>query len=364
MISATSIHSASGWSSISKTTDKPMKTGRLLLACILCVATQAAPAAETTRAVEFKIATLAPDSTTWMKEMRAGAAEIESKTAGRARFKFYPGAVMGNDEAVLRKIRIGQLQGGAITSGTLAEIYPDAQIYSLPLQIQTIEEVNYVRQHMDERLRAGVAKRGMVVVGISNGGFAYLAGSKPITSIASLKDQRTWVPEGDKVSATMFKAAGISPTPLPMADVYTALQTGLLDVVASNPSSLIAFQWHTKVKYITDVPMVFLVGMLVIDKRAFDRLQPADQAIVSEVMAEKFRKLDELNEHDNEEARHALEAGGIEFVKPSAEELKAWRQIADSTLKELEQAGAYSKDALQELQKNLAAFRAGDKPQK
>lgn len=334
-----------------------------MLICILWVAVQPASAAEAApvaRATELKIATLAPDSTTWMKEIRSGAAEIESRTGGRVKFKFYPGGVMGNDEAVLRKIRIGQLQGGAVTAGALSGIYPDAQIYSLPLQIQTIEEVNYVRERMDPRLRKGLATRGLVAVGISNGGFAYLAGGKPITSTSSLKDQRTWVPEGDKVAATMFKAAGISPTPLPMADVYTALQTGLLDVVASNPSSLIAFQWHTKVKYITDVPMVFLAGMLVIDKRAFDRLQPADQAIVQEVMAAKFRKLDELNERDNAEARRVLEANGIEFVKPTAEEQKVWQQIADSTLQQLHQAGAYTKEALQELQKHLAAYRGGN----
>lgn len=334
-----------------------------MLICILWVAVQPASAAEAApvaRATELKIATLAPDSTTWMKEIRSGAAEIESRTGGRVKFKFYPGGVMGNDEAVLRKIRIGQLQGGAVTAGALSGIYPDAQIYSLPLQIQTIEEVNYVRERMDPRLRKGLAARGLVAVGISNGGFAYLAGGKPITSTSSLKDQRTWVPEGDKVAATMFKAAGISPTPLPMADVYTALQTGLLDVVASNPSSLIAFQWHTKVKYITDVPMVFLAGMLVIDKRAFDRLQPADQAIVQEVMAAKFRKLDELNERDNAEARRVLEANGIEFVKPTAEEQKVWQQIADSTLQQLHQAGAYTKEALQELQKHLAAYRGGN----
>lgn len=336
---------------------------RLLLGCVLWIAFQHGWAAEgpAARVTELKIATLAPDTTTWMKEIRAGAAEIESRTSGRVKFKFYPGGVMGNDEAVLRKIRIGQLQGGAVTCGVLSGIYPDAQIYSLPLQVQTIEEVNYVRKHMDPQLRKGLAAHGLISVGISNGGFAYLAGSKPITSIESLKGQRTWVPEGDKVAATMFKAAGISPTPLPMADVYTALQTGLLDVVASNPSSLIAFQWHTKVKYITDVPLVFLAGMLVIDKRAFDRLQPADQVAVREVMAAKFRKLDELNERDNVEARLALEANGIEFVKPTAEEHKVWQRIADSTLQQLEQAGAYSKEALQELQKHLAAYRSGKK---
>jgi hypothetical protein len=82
---------------------------------------------------------------------------------------------------------------------------------------------------------------------------------------------------------------------------------------------------------------------------------------VNEVMAAKFRILDELNERDNADARQALEASGIEFVKPSAEELKAWQQIADSTLVELEKAGAYSKEALQELQKHLTAYRAASK---
>lgn len=341
-----------------------MKTGHFLLCCILSIVLQPAWGAEGTqavRAMELKIATLVPDSTTWMKEIRAAAAEIESKTGGRVKFKFYPGGVMGNDEAVLRKIRIGQLHGGAITSGVLAGVYPDAQIYSLPLQIKSIEEVNYVRQRMDARLREGSAKKGMVITAITNGGFAYLASSKPAATIEEVKRLRTWVPEGDRVAATMFKAAGISPVPLPMADVYTALQTGLLDVIASNPSSLIAFQWHTKVKYITDVPLVFLTGMLVIDKRAFDRLQPADQAIVNETMSTKARILDELNERDNAEARRALEADGVQFVKPSAEEEKAWQQIADSSLLELQRSGAYSKEALQELQKHLAAYRAGNK---
>lgn len=335
-----------------------MKTGNLLLGFILWFALQPAWAAEPAKATELKIATLAPDSTNWMKEIRAGAAEISTRTSGRVKFKFYPGGVMGNDEAVLRKIRIGQLHGGAITSGVLAGIYPDAQIYSLPLQIKNIEEVNYVRQHMDARLRAGSASRGMVVTAITNGGFAYLASTKPVKSIEDVKQLRTWVPEGDRVAVTMFEAAGISPVPLPMADVYTSLQTGLLDVVASNPSSLIAFQWHTKIKYITDAPMAFLTGMLVIDKRAFDRLQPADQTIVTEIMTAKSRILDELNERDNADARRVLEANGIEFVKPSVEEQKVWQGIADSSLLELERAGAYSKEALQELQKHLAAHRA------
>jgi TRAP-type C4-dicarboxylate transport system substrate-binding protein len=83
----------------------------------------------------FKIATVSPDGTFWMQEMRAAAEEINKMSQGRVEFKFYPGGVMGSDESVLRKIRIGQLQGGAVTAGSMTEIAPDIAIYELPLSL-------------------------------------------------------------------------------------------------------------------------------------------------------------------------------------------------------------------------------------
>ncbi|MCU7941035.1 MAG: TRAP transporter substrate-binding protein DctP [gamma proteobacterium symbiont of Bathyaustriella thionipta] len=71
------------------------------------------------QAKTFKIATLSPDGSDWMQKMRSGAKEIKQKTNGRVKFKFYPGGVMGDDQAVLRKIRIGQLHGGALGGGSL-----------------------------------------------------------------------------------------------------------------------------------------------------------------------------------------------------------------------------------------------------
>ena len=65
----------------------------------------------TAHAVDIKIASVAPDGSRWMQQMRAGAEEVSARTGGRVNIKFYPGGVMGNDAQVLRKIRIGQLQG-------------------------------------------------------------------------------------------------------------------------------------------------------------------------------------------------------------------------------------------------------------
>lgn len=306
----------------------------------------------------FKIATIAPDTTTWMKQMRNGAAQIEEKTAGRVKFKFYPGGVMGNDRAVLRKLRIGQLQGGAVTTGTLSQIFPDAQIYSLPLEFKSVDEVMYVRKHMDHNIAEDLEKKGLILLGMSNGGFAYIAGKSPVRDTEQLKQQRVWVPEGDTIGTAMFEAADITPVPLAISDVYTALQTGLLDTIIANPSSIIAFQWHTKVKYMTDVPLLFLMGTLVVDKRAFDKVDIADQQIMRNVMAEIFAGLDDLNYRDNLAARKVLVSSGVEIVKSDNKEQQLWKSFADSALKKLLEDGQCSQRYVDMLRKHLREYRS------
>ncbi|MBN1378034.1 MAG: TRAP transporter substrate-binding protein DctP [Gammaproteobacteria bacterium] len=306
----------------------------------------------------FKIATVAPDSTIWMKQLRSGAEQIEQRTEGRVKLKFYPGGVMGNDRAVLRKLRIGQLQGGAVTTGTLADVFPDAQIYSLPLEFNSIEEVTYVRKHMDNAIADGLQKKGLIMLGLSNGGFAYIAGNKPVVDVEKLKAQRVWLPQGDVVGQAMYAAANVSPVPLAIPDVYTALQTGLLDTVVANPSSIIAFQWHTKIQYLTDVPMLFLMGTLVVDRRAFDRVSAEDQSIMREVMSKVFSQLDDLNVKDNIAAREALLANGVKFVNASDEERLRWKELADRALQKLLADGRYTKDFLAILRMHLQKYRS------
>lgn len=282
----------------------------------------------TAAATTLKIATLAPDGTSWMKMMRQGAGEISQRTAGRVKLKFYPGGVMGNTGSVLQKMRIGQLQGGAFTGTELSTVYPDAQLYSMPLVFRSYEEVDYVRQRMDDTLVKGLAGHDMVVLGISDGGFAYIMSEKPLRTIDELRRQKVWMPEGDVLTGAMFESLGVSPIPLPVADVYTGLQTGLLDTVAGIPTGVIAFQWYTSVTCLTDVPVMFLTGMLAIDSKAFGRIKADDQEIVRAVMGNIFRKLDAVNRADNESARTALMNEGIEFIQPDTAAQDNWESIA------------------------------------
>ena len=308
-------------------------------------------------ATTLKIATAAPEGTSWMKEMRAGAEEIAARTDGRVTFRFYPGGVMGNDASVLRKIRIGQLHGAAVTSGGLAAIYDDAQIYGLPFFFRSHDEVDYVRKRMDPMILDGLKQRGFIAVGLAGGGFAYLMSQRPLRKSSDLKGCKVWAPEGDRASHAGFEAIGISAIPLPLIDVLTGLQTGLVDTVGASPMGAIALQWHARVKYVADAPLAYLYGGLVLERAAFERLLPQDQAYVQQVMDRVFARLSESNRRDNEGARNALRNQGIQFITPAPEGWDEMRVSVSEAMDALASEKVFSRTALETLRGHLETYR-------
>ncbi len=280
-------------------------------------------------ATTFKIATISPDGTYWMKQMRAGAKEIREKTQARVKFKFYPGGVMGNDDSVMRKIRIHQLQGSAVTNGTLEKINKDVTIYGLPFVFSSLKESEKVREKTDPLLLQGLEKHGFVSFGIATGGFTYMMSKYPVDSIKTLQTLKPWVPEGNEVAYDVYEQAGISPVSLPLSDVLTGLQTKLIDTIITSPIGALALQWHTGIKYVVDLPLTYLIAAMIIDKKSFDRLSKADQATVREVMGNVYKRIDKHNVRDSINARQALKNQGIKFISLSKDQLKKWDEIGE-----------------------------------
>ena len=329
---------------------------RRLLLLTLLLFTAATPA------TTLKIATLLPDGTGWMRAMRDAATEVAERTQGRVTLRFYPGGVMGNDKSVLRKIRAGQLHGGVLTSGGLVAVDTDIQLYSLPFLFRSFDEVDYVRERMDPLLIEGLRREGFVSYGLMEGGFAYLMTQTPISRVEELRQTKVWSPEGDRVALAAFEALNISPISLPLGDVLTGLQTGLIETISASPVAAIALQWHTAVKYLTDTPLLYLYGSLVIRERDLERLSPADRTVLAQVLEKASRQLNDANRRDNESARQVLQQRGILLITPSREELVHWQSIVGDAMESArQQGGGYSSHLLGKLRHHLNNLRNGQR---
>nr|WP_320190305.1 TRAP transporter substrate-binding protein DctP [uncultured Desulfobacter sp.] len=309
------------------------------------------------QSVTIKIATISPEGSSWMEQMRKGADQVAKATDNRVKFKFYPGGVMGNDKAVLRKIRIRQLQGGALMAGSLSGLFSGNQIYSQPMKFRSQEEVDYVRQHMDDYIIKGLDDAGFVCFTLIGGGFAYIMSKSPIASVGDLKDRKIWVPDNDKSTVDSVSSFGVSPIALPLADVRTGLQSGLIDTVGTSPVGAVVLQWHTEIKYITNIPLLYIYAVFAIDKKAFNKISPDDQKIVSDMMTQALQELDRINRQDNIKAIKALKKQGIKFITPSQNQMNEWMATAAKASQEMIDAEDLPKEPTDKVTALLAQYR-------
>lgn len=306
----------------------------------------------------LKIATLAPDGSSWMRELRAAAAEVREATGGRVEVKYYPGGVMGNDAVVLRKMRLGQLQGGVLTASELSVVYPDAQVYSLPFLFEGWDQARAARRAVDPLLARGFEAKGLHLLGVSEVGFAYLMGARPLRERADVAGIKLWVPNNDAIAIRTFELGGVSPVPLPIGDVFTALQTGMVDTVANTPGGAIALQWHGRIKHVVDLPLSFVVGYLVLDQKAWAKLSAEDQAAVSKAFAEAGRRMDDNARRDDAAALEALRKQGVTVAPLAPAEAARWRDVGAKAITELEAKQGISPALLAAVRQAIAA---GDK---
>ncbi len=311
-------------------------------------------------ALTLKLATVAPEGSSWMVQMRKGAKEVAKKTEGRGKIKLYGGGVMGNEKSVLRKIRIGQLQVGAFTSGAMAQVYPDLSLYSLPLLFNSLAEVDFVRARMDPVLKQGLEKKGFASLGFAEGGLALMFSRQPIQNLVDLKGKKVWVPEGDLPSYAAMDANGLTPVTLPLTDVLTGLQTGLIDVIGASPLAAIAFQWHTQVKYFNRTPLSYIYALLVIDARAMKKLSALDQQILREVLGNIYQRLDKENRLENEQAATALLNQGLKEEHPLPQ-LDQMRATTEAALGKRAADGLFSAERYAEVKALLQQFRRNHK---
>jgi TRAP-type C4-dicarboxylate transport system substrate-binding protein len=307
----------------------------------------------------FKIATLAPATSEWFKAMQATAIEVRDRTDGRVEIKLFGGGVMGSDEQVMRKIRIGQLHGAATVTSAFAPSYKDIILYGLPMVFKDEAEARYVRARLDAPLMQGLEEAGFVGFGFATTGFSIILSNDPIHSVEDMRGLKIWAPPGDPSSLAALRSLDLVPVLKPMGDIYTSLQTGNINVVPFSAIGALVLQLHTEVDYLTDLPLVYTAGIMAIQKKAFAKLPADDQQIVREVIGDLYRRYDEKNLVDDADAKEALINSGVQKIVPSAEDLAEISRIVLRSNLVLAEQGEYSLDLYTQMLDYVAEYRGG-----
>jgi TRAP-type C4-dicarboxylate transport system substrate-binding protein len=272
------------------------------LIAVLCWVTLSNIAFATTT---LKISTLYPSGTDAVTSLRAVAELIETQTQGAVTLKVYPGGVMGDDKTVLRKMKIGQLQGALVSGTGLDLINSDLKDLSQPFQFDSLDQVYQARKTIDGDFIKRLQADNWVGFGPLDGGFSYLMSKQPLQDMDAVRGAKLWLPNTSDIQA-LSKQMNVNYLVMNIGDVLTGLDTGAIDTLISPPSAAIALNWHSRFNYFTETPVIYTWGMLVFPQRALNKLTDEQRVIVDNALNDWSVQLDERMRAGNLKAKQAI----------------------------------------------------------
>lgn len=263
----------------------------------------------------LRIASLAPAGSSWMKILNAWNRTLVDKTQGKLKMRFYPGGSQGDERDFVRKMRVGQLDGGVVTMTGMSMLVPSMNVLVLPGFLETYEKLDRVRERMADQFESMFGNENMRLVGWGDAGKTRLFSVKPIKSPSQIKSMRPWVWKDDPIFVEFYQVIGASAVRLGVPEVYPALQTRMVDVISSSALTAVALQWYTRVKYMTAHNSAIIAGGTVMRKDKYDELPPELQEVFDSTAARAHEILNKTIRRDDDKAYRVVLDKGIEAVE-------------------------------------------------
>jgi TRAP-type C4-dicarboxylate transport system substrate-binding protein len=285
-----------------------------LLSLIALLALSAARPARADN-VELRIATLAPSGSPWMDVLDKAAGEIKDKTGGRVTMKYFEGGQQGDERDFVRKIKLGQLDGAAVTAIGLAMIDESIRVLELPMMFESPEELDYVADKMWPYFTKKFEKKGFKLNDRGEVGWIYFLSKTKVESLNDLKGQKIWMWGDDQLVGAMFKKLALNGVPLGVPEVDAALTSGKIEACYGSPVAAVALQWYSKIKYMTSMPMSFAIGATVVSKKSLAKMSAEDQKVIEGLGKASAKKLRKVIRKANEDAKGTMSRKGVTVVQ-------------------------------------------------
>ena len=301
-----------------------MKTFLLLLIAMLMGSN--AIAAETT----LRIGTMAPKNSLYHRQLMA-VGEAWRNAQGGGKYLVYPDGRQGGEVDMVRRMRIGQLQGGLMSVAGLREIEPSiAALQNMPLMFRSWEEVDYVREKMRAGMEQKFLDKGFVILAWGDAGWVRFFSKQPAVRPSDFRNMKFFTWGGEPEQQAIMKSLGYIPVPLETNDILPAIQTGMINAVPSTPYFALATQIYNSAPHMLDLNWAPIVGALVVTRKAWDEMTPQTQAAVRKAGTEAGTKMRSQARLEVDEAVAAMQKRGLKVSQPNAEQMKEWLKLADT----------------------------------
>jgi tripartite ATP-independent transporter DctP family solute receptor len=242
---------------------------------------------------------------------------VAERTQGRYSVEVYHSAQLGQEADTIEQVRSGVIDLNRVSMAPWNSLVPLTLIPSLPYLFRSPEHArNVMSGPIGDEIAAGFEEHGVVLLTYYDGGArSFYNSKKPISSVADLAGLKFRVIQSD-VFVDMVAALGASATPMPYGEVYSAIETGVIDGAENNfPSYESAKHFEVAKNYSLDehtiVPEVFVMS-----KAAWDKLTPEDQEIFKRAARESMEKQWELWDARVAQSRKLVEDGGSQITTP------------------------------------------------
>lgn len=329
-------------------------------AIVLVALTSLWAAAAAAQTVTVKMATLVPQGSSWHRILQEMAEEWKTASGGKVTVRLYPGGVAGDDPDVVRKMRLGTLNAGLLTSAGLGEL--DKSVYALgvPLMYGSYDEVYGVLDTVRPGLEAKLAAKGFVVLGWADGGWVHFFAKKPVARPDDLRALKLFSWAGDTEQVELLKAARFNPVPLPSTELATALQTGLVEAFGAPPGVALIAQYYNRAQNMTDLDWQILMGAVVIAKPAWDQIPRDVQGKLRAAAEKACRRLREEIKAGTARDVEAMKKRGLKVVPVDAAARREWQQLAEGLYPRI-RGSIVPADAFDEALRARNAWRAAHK---
>ncbi len=301
-----------------------------VLALLAVLALFHCPSALAGAAITIKLATLAPEGSTWYNGLREMAEEWGEISGGQVDFKIYPGGVVGNEGVMVRKMRIGQIHAAALTNLGILDIDPAPQVTNTPMLIESYDELDCVMAAMNPDFESRLLAKGFVVLNWGEAGWSYFFSKSPMRTPEDAAKIKVFAWEGDPGAVVAFRQAGFNPVVIASVDMIPSLQSGLIEGFPSTPLAALSLQWFALAPNMLDVPWAPLVGATVLSTKIWEQI-PGEW---HEPFLEAARKIgenlrSEVRRQDSK-AVDVMKRYGLQVIEVDDSTRERWKQVAQS----------------------------------